>query len=358
MFFNTAAFFPKTVLKFNPFSPYSMDAFVKSYLFASHPFHLNDLMDGRSYTIDMRGITSELYYEIKQQIIKQAPLIINGALFNRLEFDLDKDCNLLQKAICDSFFCFGGIVSLTTQNRFSELMWSHYTNEIGYMVEYDTNRLINSIEHSPQNASIFNQIFLCPVQYKDHPISASCLLHPNIQYINIFNTTQKNKEWSYEKEWRLIATSYPFLGLPKSHKTDDKYTDVSKRKLYYNSDAIKRVYLGKKFWDSEYVKGESELEKNRRVYLIADGLIPFIQSLCKCKGEIYMSGCCDCSEFRHGTDSCACNTKTKECDFSPKSYYITRSFEQIKNIEIKGNMVTVEYDCIHRTKDEHFEQDY
>ena len=128
---------PQTILKYNPCTQYSKEAFIEHYLFASHPFHLNDLMDGKSYSIDMRNVSDELYYEIKRQTIEQAPLIVEGKYFNQLYPEIDKNRELLQKAICDSYFCFGGIVSLTT-DRFNELMWSHYTNETGYVIEFNT----------------------------------------------------------------------------------------------------------------------------------------------------------------------------------------------------------------------------
>ena len=52
---------PQTILKYNPCTQYSKEAFIEHYLFASHPFHLNDLMDGKSYSIDMRNVSDELY---------------------------------------------------------------------------------------------------------------------------------------------------------------------------------------------------------------------------------------------------------------------------------------------------------
>lgn len=346
---------PQTVFKFNPLSSYSLDAFINHYLFASHPFHLNDHMDGRSYTIDMRRVSSELYHKIKHQIVEQAPLITNGALFNQLNPEIDCKRKILQKAISDSYFCFGGIVSLSVQNRFNELMWSHYTNETGYMIEFDTNRLLNSIKYNCLNIPIFNQIFFRPVNYKDHPTSINCVECPNIRDINLYNATQKSKEWSYEKEWRLIVTSYPFLGLPENYEIEDQYTDVSKRKLYYDFNAIKRIYLGKRFWNSAYIENKHEINDNCIIYTIKPELIPFIQLLCKYNVDIYMSGCCECAEFRFGTDTFIYSKLQNKYIFDPKYYYLIRSFEKIIEIEISGNNIEVTYSGKHRTKDEDFD---
>ena len=104
---------------------------------------------------------------------------------------------------------------------------------------------------------MLKNIFFKSICYKEHPTGISCSKHPDIHEINLHNATQKNKVWNYENEWRLIVTSYPFLGIPKLHPNmDEKYTDISKRKLYYTSENIKRIYLGKKFWSAENVVHE------------------------------------------------------------------------------------------------------
>lgn len=346
-------FIPKTIFKFNPSSNYSRDALINHYLFTSHPFHLNDLMDGRSYSVDMRGVTPTLYNEIKRQIIEQSPLIVNGVSFNQMCSEIDKKYAILQKGICDCFFCFGGIVSLTTENRFNELLWSHYTHETGFMLEFDTQKLIESIIRNDLNKSIFKQLYFEPIQYKEHPVSISCVRYPNVQIINLYNSTQKSKEWDYEREWRIIATSYPFLGIPKELDVENKYTDISKRKLYYEFDAVKRIYLGKRFWSIEHVESKKELNDNVSIYVIRKELVPFIRMLENFKGELYMSGCCDCAEFRFGTDKCTRNV-VGECMFEPEYYYLTRSFERIKSISMNENLVTVEYEGISKTRDEDF----
>ena len=346
---------PQTILKYNPCTQYSKEAFIEHYLFASHPFRLNDLMDGKSYSIDMRNVSDELYYEIKRQTIEQAPLIVEGKYFNQLYPEIDKNRELLQKAICDSYFCFGGIVSLTT-DRFNELMWSHYTNETGYVIEFNTSLLLRDIANHPLNIPVLKNIFFKSICYKEHPTGISCSKHPDIHEINLHNATQKNKVWNYENEWRLIVTSYPFLGIPKLHPNmDEKYTDISKRKLYYTSENIKRIYLGKKFWSAENVVHEKKIDDNSFYYIVKDELIPFIKELCKYENRVYMSGSSDCAEFKFGTDKYTYNEQFNEYTFNPDYYYLKRSFELIKKISIEGKFVYVEYTGKVKTSDEEFE---
>ncbi len=350
---------PKSVFKFYPLTDYNLDAFLNHYLFISHPYHLNDLMDGNTYTLDMRNISNIQYDVIKQQIRQQATQIQDKAIWHQLNPESDLKRIQLQNAIMASFFSYGGIVSLANQNRFNELMWSHYTNESGFMIEFDTNKLIKCILENPQNDHI-KKIYFKQIEYKQNPISISCLRNQNIENINIYNATQKNIEWSYEKEWRLILTSSLYMGLPKSiyvDSSDSKIINIGNRKVYYDNLVIKNIYLGKKFWEINNVKKEISYNGNEniKIYEVTNKIASLIKELCNYKERIYMSGVCQCSEFRHGTDTCTCNIKTEQCEFNPNSYYLTRSFEQIKNIDITGLTVIIEYDGIARTKDYDFE---
>ena len=316
-------------------------------------------MDGNIYSLDLRNISNTQYEILKKQIKQQAPQICNKAIWNYLNPKSDPGLIQLQTAIMASFFSYGGIVSLANQNRFNELMWSHYTNESGFMIEFDTNKLINSIIEDPRNNHI-KKIYLKPIEYKQNPTSISCLRNQDIEKINIYNATQKNIEWSYEKEWRLILTSSLDMGLPQSIYADisnPEITNTNNRKVYYNNQAIKNIYFGKKFWEIDNVKKEILYKdnKNIKIYNATSKRATFISELCNYKERIYMSGVCQCSEFRHGTDTCACNIRTGQYEFNPNSYYLTRSFERIKNIDISGLTVTIEYDGIARTKDYDFE---
>ena len=348
--------YPKRIYKFYPLTDYNIDAFLNHYFFLSHPFHLNDLMDGECYTIDMKHVESDVYHGLKTQILEYVPTFTEQNIYDHLDPYKDRERKWLQSAIMASFFSYGGIVSLANDNRFSELMWSHYTQETGFMLEFDVDALLHSIAFHPYNNVRFKKGYFQEVQYKSHPLSISCVKHPNIEIINLFNATQKNKEWQYEKEWRLIMTSYCYLGLPKSIYTDDPMvTDVSKRKLFYSPDAIKRIYLGKKFWTIQNIKKEKRICENVREYVVNDEIVLFIHELCNYKDKIYMSGACDCAVYKFGTNHPIYNCMTQKSEFEPEYYYLTRSFEKIRNISINKNIISVVYDEIHRTQNEDFD---
>ena len=350
--------YPKRVYKFYPLTDYNIDAFLNHYFFLSHPFHLNDLMDGRCYTINMRDINPDIYNLLKFQISMHSPSIKERYIYSLLDPYKDVNCVQLSNAIMASYFSYGGILSLTYDNRFSELMWSHYAQETGFMIEFDTDALLYSIIFHEINNQIFKKGYFRKVQYKEHPISINSVKYPNIEILNLFNATQKNREWKYEKEWRLIVTSNFYLGLPKSiHIDDPTITDVSKRKLYYHPDSIRRIYLGKKFWTIQNIEKEKQICDNVYEYLVKDNVILFLHELCKFKDRIYMSGACDCAEYRPNIDCIRYDDATRSIRFDPEYYYLTRSFEKIKDIHINKRLVSVVYDGKQLTQNEHFDSE-
>lgn len=348
--------YPQSTYKFYSNLEHNREALIENYLFVSHPYHLNDLMDGEVYTIDMRKVSVSIYEKMKQQILAHSPAIVEKAFMLKLYPQIDLDRIQLQAAIMSSFFSYGGIVSLATSNRFSELMWAHYTQESGFLIEFDTKSLLDSIVESNDEKK-FSKLYFRKIHYRPHPISISCIETQSVEKINLFNATQKNWEWSYEREWRIILSSKQHLGLPDSVYVEDKeITDVSKRKAYYHNSAIKRIYLGKKFWSTCIEKREI-IPRNSdkvRVYKVKTEFIPFVRELCKYQGRVYMSGTCDYSEYRHGTDSCFYNQYKGIYDFDPERYYITRGFELIEKMEIIGKDVYVIYSGTFLIRDESF----
>ena len=346
-----APVFPTSVFKFYPLTYYNIEAFVQHYLFLSHPYHLNDLMDTRGYVIDTRNITPEIYDKLRNQIINYSPLIVNGVDFSKLNYKIDRDYEILRKAISDSYFCFGGMVSISFKDRFNELMWSHYTNETGFMVEFDTLALLKSIKFHKLN-NHFKTLDIRPINYRPNPIGVSCVQHPDIEYINITNATQKKEDWKYEHEWRIIATSYNFLGLPKSLAVqDEKYLDVSKRKLYYDPSSIKRIFLGKKFFEIHNVEKVISIGNHYRQYIIQNQYIPFFKEIGKCK-NIYLSGTSDIVKYAFKDEV---SEEMIERAKSESTYFSERSFELIKQFIADGKLISVDYSNQYIKKNEYFD---
>ncbi len=357
---------PVNVFKFYSLTNYNIDSFINQYLYLSHPYELNDLMDIRPYTLDMRNFTAERLETLKQEAIQYFPLL--KKYFNIDNVDTHKEQGLyaLQNLIYDSFFAFGGVISLASKDRFNELMWSHYAKESGFMMEFVTNNLLKDCENIYKN-KLFNQIMFHPIQYKPHPCSIRCTKYSSLYEINKRNSYQKYIGWSYENEWRIVATSQQYLGR-YNYYYSKRPNEFSLRRMYYSINSIMRVYLGKRFWtyDNFVVKDERIDNENKiRKYTLQEPsscsekerfclFLQFVQKLNELKNggiNIYISGACDCGEFKFGTDICS-----KDNTFNPEYYYLTRSFEKIESINIDENIITVVYGGKHITNNSYWDE--
>ena len=362
--------YPINVFKFYSLTNYSIDSFLNRYLYLSHPYELNDLMDIRPYSLDMRDFTQEKFKELKQEAIERSPLIGNILQINNVETQNQYGLYALQDLIFNSFFAFGGVISLASKDRFNELMWSHYAKESGFMLEFITSNLLKDSENIDNN-KLFDQIMFHPIQYKPHPIGIKCVECSSLHEINKKNSYQKYNGWSYENEWRILATSKQYLGR-YNYYTEEQEKEFSLRKLYYSIDTVKRIYIGKRFWTrANFIVKDKQIDKENEIrqYTIEKPekcceikrynlFIEFLQKLSELMNigiEVYMSGACDCSEYRHGTDHPTCDKKNWKCEYNPKQYYITRSFEKIENISLKENLIEVTYSGKFLTKDCDFE---
>ena len=362
--------YPKRVIKFYPFKWYSFDAFLNGYLYLSHPHQLNDMMDCEKYVFDMRGLlgNTDLFLKLRNEIIENRPDFGQHCNFSEVSTRNSNGLYNLQQSIFDSYYSYGGIISLAI-DKFNELMWSHYTNESGFAVEYSSIYLKQSIiNHS--NNKILDKLIFEPIHYKCKPESIDCSKY-DIDEINKFAAYQKCVEWSYENEWRMLATSKQYLGR-YDYYVEEQEKEFALRKLYYSIDAIKRIYIGKRFWTHfNFVTSDKQIdiENKKRLYIMQEPekgcekerynlFIQFIQKLSELINidiKVYMSGACDCSEYRHGTDHPTYDTQNHIYEFNPKQYYLTRSFEKIENISINKNLIEITYSGKSLTKDCDFE---
>ena len=341
---------PQHLYKFYSFNEFGRSAFLEHYLYLSHPCQLNDFIDGVNYTLDLRDVANDSreFDRLKQEVLGNTPDIKNLIDFEKeVTFKNKEGAYKLQEVINRSYFDFGGIVSLASHSRFNELLWGHYAKETGFVIEFYTDGLLQEIRRHILNYP-FRYLRLAPVVYKDHPVSINCK-ERNIHEINVFNAYQKQKDWSYENEWRILATTNKLIGRSKELEECSL-----KGYLYYHTNAISRIYLGRKFWDNvSYFRKEKH--ENEEVYVVKNEYMPFIQEITHYISRIFMSGTGECSEYKFGTDRPVYDVKYNNFEFRPKSYYLTRSFERIKNIKIENSEVTVTFEGKYRTKDEEFD---
>ena len=111
-----------------------------------------------------------------------------------------------------------------SENNNSMLMWSHYADyHKGFLLVYEKTSIENAEKYNQKGEKIITKTKLVPVEYVDNQTD---MTKPVLEYIrhnmlenmgdvetkdatippSVIRTviSEKSKEWSYEKEWRLI----------------------------------------------------------------------------------------------------------------------------------------------------------
>lgn len=324
-------------------------------------------MDTRYYTLDVRSMDKSIFDIFKQNAIDETPEIQSYYDFSWDGKYTHENLEKIQKYIFNSFFSFSGVSSFAEESRFNELMWSHYAKESGFVIEFDFEKLVEGIKADQKNVK-FKQILIRPMQYEKVFTSIKSDTCSSFQEMNEINTYQKYRDWEYEKEWRITACSDSFLGEFDYYKGMPKQMQ-EKRRLYYNINAIKRIYIGKKFWTSENnfskdakCKSDNSCRKytvNPKEIEYDSSFVRFIRllkDLVQRKNDIlFMSGALEYGEVTLGKDEIIYNAFNGE--YEPKYYNLSRSFEQIEDISIdeKDSSITVTYSNNEIRKNEYFD---
>lgn len=172
---------PQTFYKYYALNEYSVDALVNLYIYASHPYQLNDLLDCHKdiVVVDDPSTIKILLSPIE----KNARSIYdeNGIL----EF-----ANKTFKTIMSSKL---GVLSLASSCD-NEVMWAHYAQNNGFCLEFDVNEFP----------------FKCwgpfPINYLDE-LPAYKTSEKGIQIPFLVQCFVKRNVWSYENEWRMLIQS-------------------------------------------------------------------------------------------------------------------------------------------------------
>lgn len=293
---------PSRLYKYYSFSRYSVEALINNYLYFSHPSQLNDIVDSTDLLLDFENCSIENYnglYEFRIQTFG----------FDRDKkpsFEEAKKNNFIDLRGFIYFYGFfnKGLLSLTTC-PFNKLMMAHYTSETGFILEFERDPLLNSLENENENKSF--QLF---------PINYSKTIKP----INFFNESKKTNEkesginkhilnfkvpflyisslkdnvWKYEEEWRIlinknhmghIAPPLDFREVPEENKIDGR------REIKYSSDCLNKIILAPMFFNNSSFKppyifnGKMHYALNLNVELhcqkdLSSSRIDFLNKIC------------------------------------------------------------------------------
>jgi len=239
---------PKTLYKYYSVTNYAIEGLKNKTLYFSHAHLLNDVMDGNFMLWDVKKFIANLINE-------------------RQGVDNENDIYEEVRNFTKPFLKNKGVLSLSNTYK-NELIWVHYTNECGYCIELDTDRLLESVRKNRNE----KDILFYPVSYDNlkqidfAEYITTELIPKNEKFMSrkvdanlpiLYCFAQKDKFWKYEKEWRLLINdkSFKSIEFPLTIMNDEEKKTENKNKSSGNVEiekkAISKIILAPLFFNNE-----------------------------------------------------------------------------------------------------------
>jgi len=223
-----------TLFRYYSSSQYSIDSVINNYLYASHPDQFNDIYDCHEDLFDfdddeavvhfLSGGNEEGVKDFKRALALDRQNVIQGA----------------QRNFRQALYRKLGIVCMTS-NPNNILMWSYYTNNRGFLVEYAYKELQFDY-HGP-----------FPINYQDD-LQKLSLNEVPMPLCVLFQSNIKHKGWEHESEWRILIENPN--GEMNSPDLFPELLDLGgeERKFTYPISAVKSIVLGHYFIEPRELK--------------------------------------------------------------------------------------------------------
>ncbi len=237
---------PKSLSKYYVLNFNSAMAFINNKFYVSQPDDFNDLFDFNLNLIDFSGLS---FSEIN---------VLASNERERLEFYRkfrDDKINFLEEirnSLYASWISNFGILCMT-KDKYNDLLWAHYTNNRGFLVEFDFEN--------------FGDNFLgpYPINYLSEvkPIDFSKI----DKSLGFFVTSLIKKEpWKYEDEFRFFCLP----DMKKCFKVSGRFSNAEfnfnsqERLISYSSASVIKIILGFNFYFGEETETVGQFEYKLR----------------------------------------------------------------------------------------------
>jgi hypothetical protein len=233
---------PKILHKLYSLSEHSIDALLKSYIYASHPAEFNDLFDCHESILNFDD-KDFIRYFLKTFASEDFP-------DERIEKEIKTNFKWVSTFVQRNFKEFNykrfGIVSMTG-SPMSIVMWSYYTNHKGFFIEFDVTKFPFKF-HGPFPLNYQRKI--APISIKKYGPGLGMLMQTNLKF----------KDWQHENEWRLLIESKQNMISPSFEIL--KELGGRPRTFKYPIKAIKKIGFGNRFFDPHELIPKSENESH------------------------------------------------------------------------------------------------
>lgn len=237
---------PKCIYKFYSFSKYNVQALVNGYLYASHPFDLNDILDSSYF----------LYYCSKPLSIDYYQKVFHSMFDSEEELvkfygeDCADACHTYIIKSWEMLTNLFGVISTTAQEN-NALMWPHYTQEQGFQLKFNVDKLEESIIENLGEDDEYLGFYPMNYTNKLKPIDLTKFRNMFIPFF--YSATIKLSAWDYEDEWRFIIGKSN-MGIPFSKSgfdpREDYLVDIKNRFAFYDNNLVEEIVLGRNFFNT------------------------------------------------------------------------------------------------------------
>ena len=215
---------PETLYKFYALNNFSLDALLKSYIYAPSPHEVNDLFDCDASLIEF-GSFNDVFSVLK-----------GGYSEDEAKLLWDNNPDLIKEIFRTRIYLNSGIISLTKEIN-SNQIWAYYTNHQGFSIEF---------VHSEFKFKHYGPF---PINYQDEiiPISTS----ESGYLAMLYQTNIKTIKWKHEKEWRIFIANLNQNDNREIYKIPGINYDTiyAERKFNYSQESIKSITFGYRFFD-------------------------------------------------------------------------------------------------------------
>lgn len=232
---------PENLYKYYSLSSRAVESLENKTIHFGHAFSMNDLMDGNFLLWDFNSFLDTFMYEMRLPQSEK----------RNVHRQLIKD-------ISNGFLKYLGYFCLC-ENYGNDLLWTHYTAEQGYCLEFNREKLLESFKEYQRYFFPINYNDLQKINLQDY--SEKTVVDQKVSVIaNIplfYSIANKEKFWSYEKEWRLVIRDESFTAIenPQVLISDEQKKiqsqNLKSRNLKFDKDAVNRIILATLFFNND-----------------------------------------------------------------------------------------------------------
>ena len=232
---------PEKLYKYYALNERSITNLIDKKIHFSHPYTLNDIMDGNFQLLNVDKIYKKFIDRTNRRDVSQTEFIK----------EISKKSSEYYEHI--GVFCL-------TDSYSNNLFWPHYTFEQGFSVEFNSKNLLSSFDSKKIKTIPISYEKLKSIDLDKYTIENRVLINgqPKIETnINLglyYVLSFKDCIWKYENEWRIVLKkenlgdlAHP-LNLIDNELYEEQLEKLKNRNINIKADSIEKIILSNLFF--------------------------------------------------------------------------------------------------------------